>query len=762
MTVRLLRLLFAPEIGRSLGEVANAARRLRASVRTLWDGMPGRSPEPGSSPVPGCSPVPGSSPVARGERHWRRLLERERRPRVLLGATLSALGMGLARLGMAGLLAAPAGAQTIDPDIFAASDSATRDLLGFLSEVDIARHAVLGDMLFVFNGGVLVLAGFLLLWHTVAGAVDTARTGRWGFGAWGIVRIVVAVALMAPLPGGMNGAQHAVVGLATLGGDFAGAVWTPFSEQALGRGDPIAPRPKAAAWRSAISRVLLAETCLYVANANARRIGDDPYVEVNDERIEGALLLRYDGDGRGMPRDLCGAVRFDGLDGEGSRGIAAHGHRRAMEGLLPAIRGLAADLGERFVPGSPVHGQPLPDVEAAMDARGLAQSYEAVLDDALSRAASEERLALERAVAEDAAGSSWLAAAGFFNTIASRTGLFQAAAHNVPDAALPLPSLEEWSPPAAAAVKGVLGALASSRTWAPVFFAAGAGVTGTLPAAGGGDGGLVAGLFEFIDLDAVVIADSGNPIADLAGFGHDLIASALGAIGAISGVAVGSGLLESIPFFGKGLDAFESVWRVTDGFVSTILGLMLIAGAVLAFVLPALPFIRFLFGVFGWLVNVVEAVLAVTVFAAAHVTRGQDRGLMVPATRQGWLFLPGLILRPPLMLFGLILGYFVFLAAIGLLNAIWLPQLRDAGASDGLGPIGFLAMLTLYTMLCYALMNGAFKLIDLLPSAVMDWIGGRAGGTDDGAGRLAGAVTGGIARAGSGRLTGRLRGGSGG
>ena len=195
----------------------------------------------------------------------------------------------------------------------------------------------------------------------------------------------------------------------------------------------------------------------------------------------------------------------------------------------------------------------------------------------------------------------------------------------------PLPSLEEWSPPAAAAVKGVLAALASSWTWQPVFFAAGGGVTGTLPAAGGGEGGLMAGLFEFIDLDAVVIADSGNPIADLAGFGHDLIASALGAIGAISGVAVGSGLLESIPFFGKGLDAFESVWRVTDGFVSTILGHMLIAGAVLAFVLPALPFIRFLFGVFGWLVNVVEAVLAVTVFAAAHVTRDQDRGLMVPA-----------------------------------------------------------------------------------------------------------------------------------
>ena len=323
-----LRFLFAPELGRSLADVRRAARRFGGNVRALTDGLPG------------------------GWR-WRRLLERERRPRALLGLGLTALGGGLAGLGAAGLAAGPAGAQTIDPEIFATADNATRDLLGFLSDVDVARHAVLGDMLFVFNGGVLVLAGFLLLWHTVAGTVDTARTGRWGFGAWEIVRIVTAVALMAPLPGGMNGAQHAVVGLATLGGDFAGAVWTPFSEQALGRGDPIAPRPKAAAWRSAIARVLLAETCTHVANANAVRIGDDPYIELNEERADGALLLRYDGDGRGMPRDLCGAVRFDGLDGEGSRGIAAHGHRRAMEGLLPAIRDLAADLGDRYVPGSP-------------------------------------------------------------------------------------------------------------------------------------------------------------------------------------------------------------------------------------------------------------------------------------------------------------------------------------------------------------------------------------------------------------------------
>ena len=216
--------------------------------------------------------------------------------------------------------------------------------------------------------------------------------------------------------------------------------------------------------------------------------------------------------------------------------------------------------------------------------------------------------------------------------------------------------------------------------------------------------------------------------------------AALAATAALMGAAAGSGLLESVPFVGKGLDMFESVWQVADGFVSTVLGLLLIAGAVLAYLLPALPFIRFLFAILGWIVTVVVAVLAVTVFAAAHVTRGDGNRLATQATRLGWLFLPGLILRPPLMLFGLITGYFVFLAGIGLFNEVWLPQMRDAGASGGLGPIGFLAMLTLYVMIAYGLMNASFKLIDLLPSAVLDWIGGRGGAGEDGGERVGGAA----------------------
>ena len=83
--------------------------------------------------------------------------------------------------------------------------------------------------------------------------------------------------------------------------------------------------------------------------------------------------------------------------------------------------------------------------------------------------------------------------------------------------------------------------------------------------------------------------------------------------------------------------------------------------------------------------------------------------------------------------------------------------MRDAGASGGLGPVGFLAMLALYVIVAYGLMNASLKLIDLLPSAVLDWIGGRAGAGEDGGERAGGTAIAGISRVGSMRIGARFR-----
>lgn len=671
---------------------------------------------------------------------WRGILALQPTPRRFPLAALAAVGIAV------GCAAAAARAQTLDPGIFGDVDRATRDVLQFLDRGPGGN--VIGEMMLVFNGGVLLLAAALLIWHTVTGAVDTARQGRWGFGGWEILRIVAAVALMAPLPGGYNAAQHAALGLARLGGDFATAVWRPFATRIVGFGGAVLPDPHSGAWRAALGRMLMAETCMHVANEQARLAADRPYVATRDETAGTSRIRHYDGQGRGMPADLCGKVTYAGVGDPGPAGIAARGHRTALETLRPAVRELAEALGRHYVPGSPAYGQPLPPPAAALEDRGIAAAYAATLDVELRRAQDAETRALQSALADDARTATWLSAAAFFNTIAARIGQFQHAALTAPSVSAPLASLANWSPQADAAVKVLTTALAGSD-FQPVRFAAAAGAGGSLPGASGSDPGLVNGLFDWIDLDAVQIADTGNPIADVAGFGHQLLSRALIAIGTLTAAATGSGLLESIPFVGRGLDVFESSWAVADAFVTALIGILLVSGLVLAYLVPAVPFLRFLFGILSWLLQVVSAVLAVTVFCAGHVTRGDADRLATSLTRQGWLFLPALVLRPPLMIFGLILGHFAFVAIVSLFNGVWTPLLRDVRASDGLGPVAYLAYLAIYVMVVYALVNASFKLIDLLPSVVMRWLGGGDAAGDDGADRV-----GGIAAAGFGRMSG--------
>ncbi len=706
--MRPLRSLFAPDFAApltgALGDARRAARNL-ASLPAFRRGSRGAG--------------------GKGRTGWA----------AALGAALVAGGVSAVGVGAMGLVSAGSAAgQSLEAGLFREEDEPTRALLRFLSDFDAGTYAALGEMLSVFNGGLLILAGFLLVWHTVAGTVDTAREGRWGFGGWEIVRIVVAVALMAPLPGGMNGAQHMVVGLAHLGGDFAAEVWSSFSREVLDDTGPVEPAPPPVG--AAVGRLLVAEVCREAANAAQHNAGLAPYPAVmRPERVSaGATIRLYEGRWDGAPENVCGAVRFGGATADGARRAVAEGYEDSFKTLWKEVDEYAVEIVKLIVPGHSEYTGNLPEIEEFLVERDMAGRYREAVTGSLRSALEKERVETREIIGEDARTSNWLAAASFFNTISYRIGRFEAAASDGPEVALPVAELMEWSPAAAAAVQSVMQALANSEEYNPVVRSG----SQALPVSDAASGSRRAsgGLLKWIDLDNVIVADSGNPVADLARMGHRLINAAMGAVVALATVSAGVGFVEDMPFVGKGAKLFEGAWQVGDGFITTLLSLVMVGGVVLAYVLPALPFIRFLFGILGWVIAIVAAVLAVTVFAAAHVTRGDGDRLFTSATRQGLLFLPGLILRPPLMLFGLVLGYFVFVAAIDLLNGAFLPHLRDAAGADALGLMGYVAMLAIYTMVAYGLMNGSMRLIEILPSTAIEWIGGRADGDAGGEGSV--------------------------
>ena len=742
--MRIFSFLFLPELGRAFGEATGTLCRLGLIAGAML-------------------------PAARArDISWRRLAHKRHAARLVLAAALVAAGAAILFDGPD----AAAQQTTIDGSLFQAEDDETRAILSFLHDLPVdTGSVVLADMLRLFNGGILVLAGVLLVWQIAAGALDTARQGRWGFGGWQIVRVVTAVALMAPLAGGLNGAQHIVLGLANLGGDFATAVWSPFTADILSPTRSIAPGRGPQAIRTIIGRALVLEVCLASANAGGSALVERETVA---EALPPRTTTRYAGATSDVPPEGCGAIVYDGhgttvLDGflvwpweEGAdpppvdyelaqvaagRVPAAHYHALNTE-LAPAIRSLAADIAARFVPGSPTYGDPLPDADATLGPSGLEAAYTRILGDALSASRRDQDEAMRELAETYAEESSWLWAATFFHTLAWQTGRFETAAAETPEIRLPTESLTQWSPTAAAAVRQTLAWLSASN-WPPVAVATTASVAQGTASTDFSD--LFGALIHFVPIDWTVMASADNPILSLASLGFWLMTGALAAIGSLAAIAVANSSVTAIPIIGKALNVFATTWPILDGFVTVLLSGMLLAGLVLAYLLPAVPFIRFLFGILTWMLSVIEAVLAITIFAAAHITREDADTLVTRQTRLGWLFLPGLVLRPVLMIFGLVLGYFAFKAIISLLNAVWVPLMQISHAQAGASPLGFLAMLAIYTIVAWTACNACFKLIDILPTHVLTWIGGAAGidagGTEGagiaavGAASRAGAVT---------------------
>ena len=686
-------------------------------------------------------------------------LSRPRGPLGWLGLAMACAGLvwiGLAAFAM-WVGAAPAEAQTPPvPDLSGAPDQAGRALLAFLSDLDAGNQSALSNMLTIYNGAILVLAGVLLVWWTATGTVDTASRGRWGFTGKETLRITAAFLLMVPLFGGLSGGQHLALSLARTGGDIAQLVWGKFSEDVLGEGRIIAPPPGERELRAMLASLFLVELCAATANMAALEAGDEPYVVLREEeraetnierrqrfRGRGRRSGSYDGARGGMPKGMCGAVSQAGLDGgETAGGKMSEAHGAALEAVRPALRTIAGDLALWFAapPGQVRRDGALPDIEELLVQADPAALYLGRVRAAADATRDEATGALKDGLKADAENLPWTMAASLFITITRHVGDYQLGAANIPRVSPPSARLAELVPQADKAVKAAAEQLAASNEY-PAALGASAD-----PAGGsGGFGGIGRGAFDWLDLEDIEFVDSGNPILDLVSLGHSLTMKGIGAILVLGGVATGSNLLNSIPLIGGGLDAFEAAWQVTDSFISTILGLMILAGLVLAYLVPVLPFLRFLFGLLAWLVAVIAAVFAMPVWLAGHTVRGE--GFVTQATRQGWLFLPGLVLRPVLMLFGLVVGYLLFVTVMDTFNGVFRGLVFDAGASDGIGVVGWLAMLAIYLMAVYGLMNACFKLIDHLPSIAMDWIGGRDGRDGD-ADRLGGGIAGAFGRIG--------------
>lgn len=201
---------------------------------------------------------------------------------------------------------------------------------------------------------------------------------------------------------------------------------------------------------------------------------------------------------------------------------------------------------------------------------------------------------------------------------------------------------------------------------------------------------------------------------------------------ALSGVKAGAAIVGSVSIFGSQVDATPLADTLLNWVIYNFLTPLAEVASwlgTLAFYfgvfLPSLPYTIFMVAVVGWVLAVLQSVIAAPLWAVMHMT--PDR-TFVGSQSQGYLLLLSLFIRPALIIVGLFAAMLVANPVIGYISkAFWAMYYSNVTSSESLGWfIEFLQWknwLIMYGFVLLPVMYMIFGLSQTLPDTVLRWIG---------------------------------------
>lgn len=152
---------------------------------------------------------------------------------------------------------------------------------------------------------------------------------------------------------------------------------------------------------------------------------------------------------------------------------------------------------------------------------------------------------------------------------------------------------------------------------------------------------------------------------------------------------------------------------------------LLIAGIILAIMLPFFPFVYFLSGVFGWVIMAIEAVVAAPIWILLTFAPHRS-GDIIGTNKQGMLLMIGVFFRPVLMIIGLLACFLVMRVGLDFVNimftGIYMIIAPDFAISNMFLALGLIGM---YVLTLITIVSNSSALITGLGDAVMEFIGVR-------------------------------------
>lgn len=625
----------------------------------------------------------------------------------------------------------------------------------------VTDEGTFGELFRIFNSFVLFLLAITLFVKLVASGLDTAADGealgRDRSAVWAPVRIVIAASLLIPMVNGYALIQVIVLWTALMGAGLADTIWNKAVDQFTTRALYTRPPPPEA--RELAVAMLASGVCEKVMAAIPARGGSsfavrkftyDGYFQefLLREVSWGSGPLGARGCGGLTVRDPHKGIRAEQdsgvVDGFGAwiqriLGWTEDVRIEYVDALLGAheraaltMRAELLPLAEQIVQGkgrlddcvvTPVEGLAASRCVSVIDAAAehytlnLRGEIAAVIDAAAQRAVVDFK--------GKAKEEGWLTAGTWFYRLAALTDYMNQLALNVPRFydigawnKLPREDVETYQ----YAISRLGAVIQEADT--PTEF----DITHGDPNNDQLDDvsrNFLRAVMSFMQDNRYSQA---HPIFAIAWLGHALLAAIL------TTAFAGWGLSKLIPA-GKLTDAAGGFIGVLGGGVNgdsalsvfslivAVILLALIAFALMAAIhIPLVPFIIWMVGILSWILLVFEALLAGPIWAIWHIREG--KGFLTETTMNGYLLLFSLLLRPTLMLFGLLGATVISYYLLHLVSTLFTIAAANSASGNFTGGVVVAGFVVVFVVVAVELTLKCFSLVHRLPDFTLRWIGG--------------------------------------
>lgn len=683
-----------------------------------------------------------------------------------------------------------------------------KEIIGDWTGLSPHVQPIFAESIKLFNLAVLAFGSSVFAYTALVGTLQSAHDGQLLGKTWSTVwvpfRFTTGVVLLIPTVSGLCLAQLGMLWMLSQGVGLASNVWHGAVKSYSDNGAQYMAGHLATedTVREAMKGIFANEMCLAVMRRTS-----DPDLFARKEVTMGYKKVIYWGgiEGSGYPMDLCGQV---GVDTASSRGVikgAFVGNttlesRAALGAAQYDALALAANSFEGIASAiMSVRPDEEINVEERMEGinTGLKAAYlvyQRTVTDAIKEAVKNENAALTKQLVDSAARDGWFTAGTWFYQIARSNEELNGMISDMPAVQT---NISEKSRSIVDGGNTVIDGLAENEkdfiraalAHADKLFMRN---TRSLSEERINPGTHKNGMIYMLQAANLGGVDKGGASSDSAvEFGYDPSNPSPAIIqlknvgdymigGAITAIAIGKAAEVALQTAKDASEAVKEVAKVAGpkgqiaklvlqvaesalgtavGYLSGILtfvGIALFAtGILLAFWLPMLPFVNWIGGIIGWVVASLEMLIATPVWLAAHL-HPEGEGVASRYAASGYMIILELLLRPVLMVFGLIIAIIIADPILNFVASQFFHALATTGEDSLKLLVAYVMKLVLFTVVCWIAVNYTFKAINSVPNGVMRWIGGMAGSNSD-MGEGVGENTKAIVVAGAHKMTGSLQ-----